>query len=89
MSQYEKIKYFLIVWWYDVKSLPGKIKRRIWNKHILLLWHKLWIRKDEFHKSLDMDPVAMLEMNKKERKKYFADLVKRREEAHQRDLVNI
>ena len=89
MSQYEKIKYFLIVWWYDVKLLPSKIKRRIWNKHILLWWYKLWIRKDEFHHSLDMDGVAMLEMNEQERKKYFVNLVRRREKAHQRNLVNI
>ena len=87
MKWHEKIRIVLYVWWLDVKSLPGKIKRRIWNKHILLRWHRLWIRKDEFHRSLDMDGAAMLEMNEQERSKYLADLARRREIAHQRDLA--
>ncbi|OQA38740.1 MAG: hypothetical protein BWY51_00782 [Parcubacteria group bacterium ADurb.Bin316] len=87
MKWHKKVRIVLYVWWLDVKSLPGKIKRRIWNKHILLWWHRLYIRKDEFHRSLNMDGAAMLEMNEKERKKYLADLVRRREIAHQRDLT--
>jgi hypothetical protein len=87
MKWHKKVRIVLYVWWLNVKSLPGKIKRRIWNKHILLWWHRLYIRKDEFHRSLNMDGAAMLEMNEKERKKYLADLVHRREIAHQRDLA--
>ncbi|MGM0408844.1 MAG: hypothetical protein ACQERU_12740 [Bacteroidota bacterium] len=87
MKWHEKVRIVLYIWWLDVKSLPGKIKRRIWNKHILLWWHRLYIRKDEFHRSLDMDGATMLEMNEQERKKYLADLVRRREIAHQRDLT--
>lgn len=87
MKWYEKVRIVLYVWWLDMKSLPDKIKRRIWNKHILLWWHRLYIRKDEFHRSLDMDGAAMLEMNEQERKKYLEDLVRRREIAHQRDLA--
>ena len=87
MDWYKKVRFVLFVWWLDIKSLPGKIKRCIWNKRILFWWHRLWIRKDEFHSSLDMDGAAMLEMNKQERKKYLADLVRRREIAHQRDLA--
>lgn len=87
MRRYQKVRIVLYVWWLDVKSLPGKIKRRIWNKHILLWWHKLWIRKDEFHHSLDMDGLAILEMDKRELKEYRADLVRRRQIAHERDLA--
>ena len=87
MKWQEKARIVLYVWWLDTKSLPGKIKRRIWNKHILLWWHRSWIRKDEFHRSLDMDGTAMLEMNEQERKKYLADLVRRRKIAHQKDFT--
>ena len=66
--------------------LLQKLKRRIWNKHILLWWYKLWIRKDEFHKSLNMDPHAVMEMDVEERKRYFHDLNRRRSIAHELDL---
>lgn len=82
-----KIRIVLSIWWLDIKLLPGKIKRRIWNKHIQLWWHKLWIRKDEFHHSLNMNGAAMLEMNEQEKEKYLADLVRRREIAHQKDMA--
>ena len=88
MTLKEELLFFIIELKFNIKNLPGSIKRRMWNKHILLFWHRLWVRKDEFHKSLDMNGVAMLEMNKKERKKYITDLVRRREIAHQRDIVN-
>jgi len=52
---------------------------------IKLFWDRLWIRKDEFHKSLNMDVMAMLDMNEKEQEEYLADLVKRRNIAHDRD----
>lgn len=87
MKWHEKVRIVLYVWRLDVKSLPDKIKRRIWNKHILLWWHRLYIRKDEFHRSLDIDGAAMLEMNKQEKKNYLADIVRRREIAHRRDLA--
>ena len=84
---HKEVRLVLFVRWLDIKSLPGKIKRRIWNKRLLLWWYRLWVREDEFHRSLDMDVAAMLEMNERERKKYLADLVHRREIAHQRDLA--
>ncbi|MBN2854429.1 hypothetical protein JXK06_02770 [Patescibacteria group bacterium] len=83
-----KVRIVLYDWWLNIKSLPIKIKRRVWNKHILLYWGRLWVRKDEFHSSLDMDGAAMLEMNEQEQKKYIIDLVHRRNIAHQRDLAN-
>lgn len=62
------------------------LKRRIWNKRILLWWYRLWIRKDEFHQSLATDPLALICMDKEEEIKYFEDLNKRREIAHKRSL---
>lgn len=87
MKWHKEVLFVLSVWWINIKSLPGKIKRRIWNKHILLWWHRLWVRDDEFHQSLDIDTGAMLEMNKKERDLYLKDLLKRRESAHQKNLT--
>jgi hypothetical protein len=84
MKWHKKVRILFYIWWLDLKSLPGKIKRNIWNKHILLWWYRLWIRKDELHRSLDIDGSAMLEMNEQEEKEYLADLFRRREIAHQR-----
>ncbi len=86
MSRYEKFRIVLYCLWLDIKSLPGKLKRRIWNKYILLWWNRLWVRKDEFHSSLSIDFEAILEMNQKERKQYFDRLLYRRVSAHQRNL---
>jgi hypothetical protein len=62
------------------------LKRRIWNKRILLWWYRLWIRKDEFHQSLTIDPYALICMNEEEKLKYFDDLYRRRALAHKRSL---
>ena len=72
--------------WFDIRDFPLNIKRRIWNKSILLGWNRLWLRKDEFHSSLDMDSDAMFVMNKSERGLYVKDLCKRRNMAHERDM---
>ncbi|MFA7151239.1 MAG: hypothetical protein WC158_03660, partial [Candidatus Paceibacterota bacterium] len=58
----------------------------IWNKCILLWWNRLWIRKDEFHPSLNSDVEAMMEMTKEEKMAYLKDLMIRRRIAHLRDL---
>ena len=65
--------------WYQLKLLP--YRPRIW-------WDTLWIRKDEFHRSLNMNISAMQRMNNADQKKYVADLARRREIAHERDLEN-
>ena len=72
-----KLQYFhsLEIGWY-----------RIWNAGILLWWYRLWIRKDEFHRSLDTDLLAMLAMNKKQKERYLDNLSRRRRIAHERDL---
>jgi len=68
-------------------KLTKDIKYRIWNKRILLWWYRLWIRQDEFHKSLSIDPLAIAVMTHKERNHYISDLLKRRAIAHERDLA--
>lgn len=86
MTRYKKVRSALFVWWFKTKRLPIKIKNRIWNKYILTWWYRLWIRKNEFHRSLDIDGLAMSEMNREESKTYIADLVRRRNIAHQKGL---
>ena len=85
MTQSE-IKYFLQMWWFDVKLFPGKIKRRVWNGGILLWWYRLWIRKDQFHKSLDLDILAMVGISKQKQGKYLEDLQRRRNIACRRNI---
>jgi hypothetical protein len=58
----------------------------MWLVEIKNRWNKLYIRKDEFHSSLDLDGEAMGYMNEKEREKYTMDLVRRRNIAHERGL---
>jgi len=83
-------RFFKKVWWhyawFDFKKFIIKTKEKTWEGGIILWWYRLYIRKDEFHHSLDLDHKVMLNMNDKERKKYLDDLVKRREIAHKRDL---
>lgn len=74
------------LWCVSLKYLPIKVKRRVWNKGILLWRHKLWIRKDEFSRSLDIDVDAMLAMKEEERVRYIRNLIRRREIAHERKL---
>ena len=53
---------------------------------IKLWWDRLWIRKDESHRSLDMDVDIMLDLSEDEMSSYIKDLTKRRSIAHERDL---
>ena len=54
-----------------------------------LFWHRLWIRKNEFHKSLNQDFEALMDMNEADRDKYTKDLIRRRKIAHNRDLMRV
>ena len=85
MTWHEKV----CVWRCETNSFLNKVKRYVWNKHCQLWWYRLWIRKDEFHKSLDMDADAMMEMDEGERELYLADLIRRRKKAHQEDLARL
>lgn len=64
---------------YQLALLPHR--PRLW-------WHRLWIRTDEFHHSLNMDVAALARMNDTDSKKYLEDLVRRRDLAHNMDLLD-
>ncbi len=87
MTGRQKFKHGLYMFLFDLRGLPGKIRRKIWNKRIKLWWNKLFIRTNEFHSSLSMDPLALMEMTEKERDIYLADLGERRRLAHNRDIA--
>ena len=56
-----------------------RTKLRLW-------WYQLWIRKDEFHYSLNMDMRLMMDMDRDERHEYLQDLIRRRNIAHDKDM---
>ncbi|MBU4142592.1 hypothetical protein KJ590_01145 [Patescibacteria group bacterium] len=70
---------------YKAGRWAERIRWRVWNKHLLLFWHRLWIRRNEFHGSLRLDADALMVMNKKERGRYVKDLFRRRRIAHEAD----
>ena len=82
---HEKICVTLYFLRQDIKLFLIRMKRRVWNGGILFLWYRLWIRKNEFHRSLDIDVSAVLGMNNKKRKRYMSNLIARRRIAHGRD----
>lgn len=65
-------------WWYVFRYRLRHIRILLWNGGLKLWWYRLWIRKNEFHKSLDMDCEAFSEMNCQQRVKYSTDLARRR-----------
>jgi len=77
-------------WWLNqIIAFREKLYRinvRIWNGGLLLWWYRLWIRKDEFHQSLDIDSELLMMLKKDKRKEYLHDLKIRRDIAHQRDF---
>jgi hypothetical protein len=58
------------------ESLPGPLRFR---------WARLWIRKDEFHPSLDSDADYFLCLPREKQENYWLNLIKRRNIAHKRD----
>lgn len=60
-----------------LKILPH-IPRHIWNI--------LWIREDEFHKSLNMDTNLIIRLDKEHTNWYINNLLHRRKIAHERGL---
>lgn len=79
------IKLFLYFLCGDIKCFFGQL----WLYSIFypsLFWKKLWIRKDEFHSSLDLDDEALYHMNKEQQKQYLENLANRRWIAHLRDM---
>jgi len=49
-------------------------------------WRTLYIRRDEFHISLEFDIEYYELLDKQEKEEYSLDLMKRRQIAHERDL---
>ena len=66
--------------------------RQIWNPRpplrcrLKVWWQRLWIRRDEFHRTLNADHDALLHMCDCERRRYWADIARRRGIAHERHL---
>lgn len=67
----------------------GGWRRSIWNRGIKLWWHRLFIRKDEFHECFNMDMEAMWDMTREEQDAYLNNLMRRRQIAHDRDLARM
>jgi hypothetical protein len=61
------------------KSLPGPVRFR---------WAKLWVRKDEFHPSLNSDAEYAYSLTNEKREAYWKNLLYRRNSAHGRDVAN-
>jgi hypothetical protein len=86
MKHIKTIQTTLFVFYYESKyfllfSLPAFLKSRT-----RLFWYRLWIRKDEFHRSLDMDFNFLITANEKQRVEYLNDLTIRREIAHRKGI---
>mgnify|MGYP001176861959 CR=1 FL=1 len=79
--------WLLVIYWetYD-RFLSVKMFTR---SRIRLFWSRLWIRKNEFHQSLDIDVEAMLTMNEEQKESYMNDLARRRNIAHERELKTV
>jgi len=88
MTKWEKFKFRTYVYFrYKFPESLRNVRRRIWNAGIKLFWHRLFVRKNEFHSSLDMDIEAIMVMGKKRLEKYRNDIARRRWIAHKRDLA--
>lgn len=70
-----------IAWWMMDTWWPFKFYRR--QRARYRVWKARRYRgNDEFHPSLDMDVLSMLEMTESEKEAYLADLVRRRQRHH-------
>ena len=88
MVKWKQFKFRTYVYFcYELPESLRNIRRRIWNAGIKLFWHRLFIRKDEFHPSLNMDIEAMMVMDQKKLERYRNDIARRRWIAHKRDLA--
>jgi|AntAceMinimDraft_18_1070375.scaffolds.fasta_scaffold253903_1 hypothetical protein len=68
-----KNEFFISVTYYKIKS-----KLRVW-------WDNKYNGPNEFHHSYNMDIEAVLHMKEKQRDKYYKNLYKRRQAAHDKD----
>jgi hypothetical protein len=75
--------WLLVIYWEIADKLS--FVRMFFGSRLRLFWYRLWIRKDEFHQSLNIDSEVMLTMNSKQRQNYMDDLNRRRNVAHMRE----
>lgn len=85
-SEEETYKWYF---WQCCKEALSKIWWKVWNARLLLWWHRLWIREDEFDRSLEWDDKAYIVMSREKRGWYDRDLAIRRQIAHQREMRGI
>lgn len=69
-----------------MKNKLSRFRILILNRGVKMWWNRLYVRKDEFHKSLSLDAEAMTTMTSSEQVDYLEDLYRRRKIAHERDL---
>ena len=80
----KRISWTLLIYWkiFDRWSFLKSFVR----SRLRLWWAHLYIRKNEFHHSLNMDGEALITMNTKQKDKYMKDLIQRRKIAHERGM---
>ena len=75
-----------------LRSVRRFVRRRIWHRRaplryrLKLWWHRLWIRRNEFHRTLNIDTSFRWVMCDCEWDAYCADVTYRRGVAHERHL---
>jgi len=80
-----ELKYGVLTLWWVLREI-GYVIKSFCMSRLRLMWAKAYIRKDEFHSSLDIDIEYLSTATEKQKESYFRDLVKRRNIAHERDF---
>lgn len=84
----KKIQFGLLVMCWEITDKLSFV-RMFFSSRLKLFWYRLWIRKDEFHQSLNIDTEVMLTMSNKQRQNYRDDLNRRRNVAHMREFKTL
>ena len=74
---------------FECRLIGLDFKRWLGRRRAFFLWrwHRLWIRKDEFHSSLDGDLRIILYLKTPERQKYYENLAFRRLDSSQQKYL--
>ena len=84
----KKLLYLLVIYYWSISNKLSFVGN-FFHSRLKLFWYRLYIRKDEFHQSLNIDIEAMLSMNKKQQHNYMEDLGRRRNIAHIREFKTV
>jgi len=80
------------IWWSHTTDMLWVNHPWLWyvsHHRIRVWWNSLWIPRDEFDHSLDIDTEALIRMpNEVIQQKYFARLYDRRCQAHNNEVVD-